>query len=251
METLNRTPNYLLTYDGNPKTDKSVKYGFLTAIMHLAPARLAGFEVCAHKTVGCESACLNTSGHGGINLDENGLNAVQIARIRRTKFMRRCPDEFRAMLKREIESHIRRANRRGLTPCFRLNGTSDMPFENFKFFGCRNVMEYYDTMQFYDYTKYPIGKRNIEIPNYHLTFSLAESNRANAVQAIRGNINVAAVFRALDGTLPATVSLGGSWRRVIDGDTHDLRFLDPVGSVIGLRAKGRAKLDTSGFVLDV
>lgn len=251
MDDLDLTPNYLLTHDGNPKTDKSIKYGYLTAIMHLAPARLAGFEVCAHKTTGCEAACLNTSGHGGINLDANGLNPVQRARIRRTRFMRRDPEGFARMLQREVETHLRRAKRHGLTPCFRLNGTSDLPFERKGFHGYRNIMEYYDTVQWYDYTKYPAHLRDTSVPNYHLTFSLAESNRVRAIEAIRADMNVAAVFRAPNGDLPATVSLGGRFRRVIDGDQHDLRFLDPAGSVVGLRAKGRAKQDTSGFVLDV
>ena len=43
----------------------------------------------------------------------------------------------------------------------------------------------------------------------------------------------------------------GEWlgRKVIDGDAHDLRFLDPEGVIVGLKAKGRAKKDTSGFVV--
>jgi hypothetical protein len=252
METLNDTPNYLLTFVGNPKTDKAIKYGYWTAIMHLAPARLSGAEVCAHATDGCRAACLNTSGHGGIGLDENGLNSVQIARIRRTRYLRNHRAEFFDMLGKEIDAHIRRCKREGLTPSIRLNGTSDLKFERMKFKDCNNIMEYYDDLQFYDYTKYPMHLRNTAIENYHLTFSLAESNRANAIDAIRNGTNVAAVLRVpRNGILPATVSLGGSWRKVVDGDAHDLRFLDPASAVVGLRAKGRAIKDTSGFVLDV
>ena len=36
---------------------------------------------------------------------------------------------------------------------------------------------------------------------------------------------------------------------VIDGDTHDMRFLDEPNKVVGLRAKGKAKTDDSGFVI--
>ena len=36
---------------------------------------------------------------------------------------------------------------------------------------------------------------------------------------------------------------------VINGDENDLRFLDPKGVVVGLTAKGKAKTDTSGFVV--
>jgi hypothetical protein len=35
----------------------------------------------------------------------------------------------------------------------------------------------------------------------------------------------------------------------INGDENDLRFLDPKGVVVGLTAKGKAKSDTSGFVV--
>ncbi len=46
-------------------------------------------------------------------------------------------------------------------------------------------------------------------------------------------------------------SLPAKWagRKVIDGDLHDLRFLDGRGRVVGLRAKGPARKDESGFVV--
>jgi hypothetical protein len=37
--------------------------------------------------------------------------------------------------------------------------------------------------------------------------------------------------------------------KVIDCDEHDLRFLDKKNTVIGLRAKGKAKKETNGFVI--
>jgi hypothetical protein len=36
---------------------------------------------------------------------------------------------------------------------------------------------------------------------------------------------------------------------VINGDADDLRFLDPAHVFVGLKGKGRAKQDTSGFVI--
>jgi len=36
---------------------------------------------------------------------------------------------------------------------------------------------------------------------------------------------------------------------VIDGTLTDLRFLDPKGVIVGLQAKGKAKKDTTGFVV--
>jgi len=101
--------------------------------------------------------------------------------------------------------------------------------------------------QFYDYTKnirralaYAAGQYPA---NYHLTFSRSESNADDVARALLAGVNVAVVFRK---ALPAT--WGG--RPVIDGDAHDLRFLDPRGVIVGLRAKGRAKRDVSGFVVD-
>jgi len=100
-------------------------------------------------------------------------------------------------------------------------------------------------VQFYDYTKIPRPYLRAR-GNYHVTFSLSESNSATAIDALKHGVNVAAVFHVKRGQpLPETF-LGAP---VIDGDLHDLRFLDGYrGAVIGLRAKGKAKRDTSGFV---
>lgn len=247
---LNITPRTLLTYN-NPKIAKGERHGIYTAVMHLAPHKLSGvMNVCAHATDGCAAACLNTAGRGGIGLDENGLNGIQVARIRRTRYFKRDPKGFKTMLAKEIDAHVRRAARHGMQPAVRLNGTSDLPWENIEFLGHENVMAAYPDVQFYDYTKVPVSKRRTDIPNYHLTFSLAESNRADAVAALNAGINVAAVFRTPKGAaLPSPYNLGG-FRRVIDGDATDARFTDTAGAIIGLRAKGSARYDKTGFVLD-
>jgi hypothetical protein len=60
--------------------------------------------------------------------------------------------------------------------------------------------------------------------------------------------NVAVVFSSKKGEdLPVT------WqgREVIDGDLHDLRFLDGKNKVVGLRAKGKARKDGSGFSVTI
>ena len=252
MYNLDEKPNYLLTVDGQPKTSKGEKRGYLTAVMHFAPHKLSGFNVCAHATVGCAAACLNTAGRGGINLDENGLNTIQAARIRRTRYFKRDKSGFMDMLKKEIDAHIRKAKRKNLVPVFRLNGTSDLPWERVRFHGHKNVFTAYPDMQFYDYTKIPVAKRDLTIPNYHLTFSLAESNRQDAIDAINAGINVAAVVRVKKSApIPSPFNFGGRYRAVVNGDETDLRFTDAPGAVVGLRAKGKAKTDTSGFVVDL
>jgi hypothetical protein len=242
---LDADPKYLLTLE-NPKTLKGRKDGYATAILHLAPSTMSGRNVCSHSD-GCEAPCLNTSGHGGIALDADGLNSVQVARIQRTRLFTRDRVTFMARLVREIEAHITRCAKLGLRPAVRLNGTSDIPWENVRCGDAPNVFARFPAVKFYDYTKYPVRlrRRAFGIENYSLTFSLGATNDVHARDAIAAGMNVAAVFAVKKGQpLPATYMD----RPVIDGDESDLRFTDPSGVIVGLRAKGRAIGDTSGFV---
>jgi hypothetical protein len=233
----NPTKMTLLT-TGNPKIAKGTVLGYLTNILHLAPYKLSGRNVCPMATAGCAAACLNTAGRGGIIKKGETTNQIQIARLARTDFFFNDREAFMGKLVKEITNAIKLAEKHELTPVFRLNGTSDIRWETIAVGGFRNVMEMFPNVQFYDYTK--IANRRDLPANYHLTFSLAESNLEDALLALAHGMNVAAVFR----TVPDTF-LGVS---VIDGDATDLRFLDKRGVVVGLKAKGKAKKDTSGFV---
>ena len=234
--------NETLLTTGNPKIEKGAKLGYLTHILHLAPSRLSGFNTCPMATAGCAAGCLNTAGRGGMFRKGETTNAIQTARIRKTVAFFEDRVAFMNKLVKEITSAIKRAEKLELTPVFRLNGTSDIRWENVpvtvgaKYFD--NIMLAFPSVQFYDYTK--IANRRDLPANYHLTFSLAESNDAQAVKALENGLNVAAVFR----TLPATF-MG---RKVVNGDDTDLRFLDEKNVIVGLKAKGRAKKDTTGFV---
>jgi hypothetical protein len=235
----------LLTIDGNPKVMKGNKLGYLTAILHLAPASLSGFNLCPHSTAGCRAACLNTAGRGGM-FPEGGTNTIQEARKRKSRDFKLNEDGFMRQLVKEVKAFVAKAGRKGLVPCVRLNGTSDILWEHVKLDG-KNMMEHFPTVQFYDYTKFP--SRRHGLPNYHLTFSLAEDNDAKACVALANGVNVAVVFKvARSKPLPATFTIGGQSFPVINGDETDLRFLDAKGSIVGLRAKGRARKDTTGFV---
>lgn len=251
---LDAYPKSLLT-TGNPKTAKGEGHGYLTAILHLAPHKLAGFNVCGYASKGCAAACLNTAGRGGIGLDADGLNMIQAARIQRTRLFKRDREAFLQAIAGEITRHVRRAAKHGLKPAVRLNGTSDLPWERFPLTlsgeTYLNVMAAFPNVTFYDYTKWPLNKRRPELaPGYSLTFSLCEDNDERAEAALQAGFNVAVVLDVRrSGDLPAIHTIGETTAQVIDGDSHDLRFLDPPGGVIvGLRAKGRAKRDTSGFV---
>ena len=249
----------MLTPDGyNPKTKKGRARGYATAILHLAPHKLSGANLCPDASAGCIAGCLNLAGHGGINLDALGLNAVQRARIARSVAMRTNRFAFKAILKRAIEEHIRRALRKGLIPVVRLNGTSDVPWEHYRLNDGRTVFETFPTIQFYDYTKSLeralANARGEHSANYHLTFSRSETNELDCerVLAAGGNVaivaNICTCKRACKHEFPEGLTYHG--RPVVNGDHDDLRFLDPrSGVVVGLKAKGPAKRDTSGFVV--
>lgn len=244
---------------GNPKTEKGEKLGYWTAVLHLAPATLSGFQTCPAATEGCKAACLNTAGRGGIA--KGGMvtydtlqagtrtNAVQEARIARTQFLFADRQAFLRQLKKEISAFIRKAERKGFTPAVRLNATSDIRWEAGAFhLDGKSIMDHFPTVQFYDYTKL-WNRRNLPA-NYHLTFSLADGNTDKAIAALGNGINVAAVFRS-KADVQGAIQWGFLGADVVDGDETDLRFLDPKGGVIvALYAKGNARKDTSGFVQD-
>jgi hypothetical protein len=248
---------FKLLTPGNPKTEKGEAQGYWTFILHLAPASLSGFNVCAMATQGCKAACLNTAGRGGI-MGGHGIlthddvargiqNTIQKARIRRTRRFFTERDAFMTDLVRDIAKAIGKARKAGFVPVFRLNGTSDIRWESVPACGKANIFAAFPTVQFYDYTKLP-NRRNVPA-NYHLTFSLADGNDAQATQALANGMNVAAVFRN-KATVSRVVDSGYMGRPVFIGDDSDLRFLDPRGHIIALYAKGNAKRDASGFVRD-
>jgi hypothetical protein len=233
---------------GNPKVLKGLKQGFNTYIMHLAPADLSGYETCPKRTAGCTSACLNTAGRGGMFKKGETTNAIQKARIRKTKMFFENRAQFMIDLVKDIELGIKQSAKKDLVPVFRLNGTSDLAFEKYevvrngKLF--RNIFAAFPEVQFYDYTKM-LNRKVTDIPNYQLTFSAADGNDNDVTKAVAQGYNVAVVFG-----LKKTEAMPESYlgRPVFNGDESDLRFLDPKGVVVGLYAKGKAKKDTSGFV---
>jgi hypothetical protein len=236
----------LLTINGDIKTKKGTKLGVLTGILYLAPFNLSGFQVSPKATEGCKAACLFTAGRGV-------YQQVQQSRIAKTRFFFEARDEFMATIVSNIEALIRKANRQNMIPAVRMNGTSDIAWEKIK---CirggkeyRSVMHAFPEVNFYDYTKVANRKGVADLPNYHLTFSLSENNDKDAHKALENGMNISVVFRVgRKGKLPT------KWNgiKVIDGDTTDVRFLDYKGGcVVGLRMKGRARKDTSGFVRSV
>jgi len=240
----------------NPKTAKGEGHGYVTHAMHLAPSDLSGYQACPMATAGCRAACLNTAGRGGIKPGHGVLSAdevaaghtnhIQAARIRRTQWFFEDRKAFMAQLVGEIQREVRKARKHGVEPVFRLNATSDIGWEKIRCerdgVSYRNIMQAFPDVTFYDYTKIPLRK----VPdNYHLTFSLAEDNDQQAALALANGMTVAVVFRK---QLPSEFWIGQVAADVINGDENDLRFEDAAGVIVGLKAKGNAKKDTSGFV---
>ena len=221
----------------NTKTMKGEKLGYRTYIMHLAPSTLSGYQVCPMASPGCATACLNLSGMGR-------FSNVQKARIAKTKWFFEDRGAFMFQLLKEIRSAIRSSQKAGLTPVFRLNGTSDIRWETISVFADgfwhANIMDAFPSVQFYDYTKIP-NRRDVP-SNYHLTFSRSEMNEEMALQVLSaGVMNVAVVFDELPNKWAGV--------KVVDGTETDLRFLDDRAVVVGLKANGKAKKDATGFTV--
>jgi hypothetical protein len=226
---------FKLLSTANPKIQKGTKLGYLSFILHLAPADLSGRETCPKRTAGCTAACLNTAGRGGMFKKGENTNMIQKARIRKTQLFFADRDSFMEQLFVDITKAIKFAERKGLIPVFRLNGTSDLSWEKYEVINGMNIFECFPNVQFYDYTKV-LGRKVKHLKNYHLTFSKADGNDADVAEALMQGMSVVAVYDKIPEGTPSA-------------DETDLRFLDPKGVMLGLKAKGKAKKDYSGFVI--
>ena len=225
---------------------KTAKNDLLSAILFLAPAEQnsKGINICPAADT-CKLPCLFTAGRGR-------FSDVQQARIARTELYIRDRQIFADLLLKEISKLYTKAVNIGAKVAVRLNGTSDLDFlAILKNRTGIDVLEAYGTtledsapgLVFYDYTKL-IGKvRKYAGTKYTLTFSYQPGNEADCIEALSLGCNVAAVFRK---ELPAAY-FGAP---VVDGDSSDIVMLEESGKVLGLKAKGPAKKDRSGFVID-
>ncbi len=149
-------------------------------------------------------------------------------------------------LRSDVGALVRKANREGLKPAVRLNGTSDLRWEQLPPF--HELCITFPGVRFYDYTKWPLSKR-WDLPcNYDLTYSRSGEEHHATLSAAFRRSRVAVVFNVRkDEPLPKR------WKghKVVDGDDHDLLFLRPRGCVVGVRAKGRARGSKSPFIVEV
>jgi hypothetical protein len=230
----------LLGIGNDAKTRKGTKFNVLTGILYMAPSDESGvMNTCPKASKGCRLACLYTAGRGA-------MTPVRNARINKTVRFWNDRETFIDQLIEDIQSLIKKAIKLNMIPAVRLNGTSDIAWEKIIHNG-KNIMEMFPNVTFYDYTKRfdrVVEFANKKFPtNYSLTFSRSENNQDEVNQAIKLGVNVAVVFDVVPKTYMNTI--------VIDGDEHDARFLDTKNSIVGLKAKGKAKKDLSGFVVNI
>ena len=237
MATFKKSKN-LLSISADSKTIKGEKIGYLTGILYLAPATVTKYNTCSMaKLAQCDKACLYSAGRGA-------FSNVQQSRIDKTLYFFEARDEFMLQLAANIAALIKKAEKLGLKPLVRLNGTSDIRWESVPFEYHANIMEAFPNVQFYDYTKDANRK---DIPtNYDLTFSYSgvDSFAPYVKKAQSKGMRMAVVFRK-ESTIP--VFFKGI--KVVSGDNSDVRHLDDQGVIVGLYAKGAAKHDTTGFVV--
>lgn len=233
----------LLSISSDSKTVKGEKLGFLTGILYLAPANTTKYNTCAMAIMAqCADACLYSAGRGA-------FNSVQTGRINKTIWFFEARDTFMIQLYKNIISLINKAKRMKLTPLIRLNGTSDIKWENVSFTingtFYNNIFEAFPDIAFYDYTK--LANRDNIPANYDLTFSysgvLQYQKHVNVARA--NGMRIAVVFRSV--SIIPTTFMG---LPVIGGDNSDIRHVEPKNTVVALYAKGAAKRDTTGFVVD-
>jgi ribosomal protein S18 len=235
IPTYKEVKNLLSDGKTNAKTSKNA---IKTYILYLAPSNLSGANVCPYASPGCILGCLNTSGMGV-------FSNVQLARINKTLIFKENRPKFYIQLAEELLKIHDKAIKQNIDIAIRLNGTSDIDHLNelIRHTGIDFLDTFYSNLKFYDYTKNPKIVSKYLNTNYKITFSRSEINDSQVDEVLKNGGNVAVVFK---NELPATYK----GYKVINGDESDLRYYDPKNVIVGLKAKGKAKKDISGFVIN-
>jgi hypothetical protein len=217
---------------------KTAKNNLETFILYMAPAdQVNGLNLCPFASPGCKASCLYSAGRGR-------FSNVQQSRINKSKFWGYNREAFYIQLANELLKIHDKAIKENKQIAIRLNGTSDIDHLNLlnRYSGIDFLETFYESLLFYDYTKNYNHVKKYLGTTYKITFSRSETNELDAYRILKDGGNVAIVFA---NELPET------WNGfpVINGDETDLRYFDPINVVVGLKAKGDAKKDVSGFVV--
>ena len=220
---------------------KTAKNSLETFILYLAPERQnsKGVNLCPKASKGCAAACLYTAGRGK-------FTNVKKSRINKSEYYISDKKTFINQLSKEIVKIAAKSIKQNKKIAIRLNGTSDQDFISIiKKYNNLDLLndKQFKNLVFYDYTAI-LGKIKKYInTNYSLTLSRKEDNEKEILEALKLGGNVAAVFRD---DLPTKYK----GYTVVNGDSSDLEMLYNKNVILGLKAKGDAKKDKSGFVID-
>lgn len=224
------TQTVLLTQpEGNPKSHKAAKFGYSQAILMLHSDRLevdtsslkteklfVTVVTCPHATHGddgCVANCIMYTGRGQGNPSTNPIIA---GRAKRTEWLALDPWTFIAQLVREMNLHVKRSKRLDLTPVFRLNGTSDLRWEQIVPW---LMAELYDPEEvvFLDYTKWPLRARSPRPSNYHLAKSVQASH--DTIDDVRKELRLGHISMICD---DPELLIEKYPKVYVDGDESDL-----------------------------
>ena len=234
----------------NSKLDKGNKYDFLNLGIQFAPSFISGFNVCSNASIECGMKCINFTGLGSKHmLNKNNIHMVLKARLIRTIIYFEYKEQFKKRVIKEINLYRNKVkklndnnvNDKEIKICIRLTVFSDIKWE--KTF--KEIFNIFNDLQFYDYTK--VLNRNIKhLNNYHLTISRNEINK-DVIKDIPNNKAYVFNIKRNDKMIEYYED-----KKVIDGDLHDLRFLDNKNVIVGLRYKGNDKdLNNNKFVINL
>jgi len=207
--------------------------GRLTAVVYLAPADLSGREVCVKRTPECTGGCLGKTAGCMV------MDSVKRAQVWKTALRFGAPDLYFTLLCIEIKALIKKAEKLGLAPRVRLDGTSDLG-------DAEKLCTLFTDCGFYEYTK--IARRAHRWldrhPNLRVALSFTGYNKTECIEYINmGGVVAVATDLTRHDAKPST-----HWGiNVINGDKHDDVSADPRGSIRMLSWRGpRTGLDVAG-----
>lgn len=226
MEMILGKNQYLLSVD-NTKSSLDKLFGYLSGIQYFDPSY--NEKVCQWKTPQCFALCLRKSGRLVFNKSQEVMR-------KRTELYYQDPSNYLERIEKELTKLEKSAEKKGLIPTARLNGTSDLDFSE--------LYDKFPNIQFREYTKgfdfyfEKQGKKK----NVHYVFSVSEkTTKEEILKVLKSGGQIAMVMKE-----KSKKYLGFP---VISGDDNDLTFLKPKGIVLALKPKGKARKATkNGFI---
>lgn len=255
------------------KADGSINHQMLSKFNLTADDLKEFVNACPMASKGCRAVCLADAGM-------MSYSSSTAAQVRRHLTWVKAPNSFLITVAVGLTKRAWSLAKKGYCYAARMNVTSDIDWENhsikvdqwladylnqylpkstkkIKAGTYANIMAMLPHIQFYDYTKVDpridhfmsgrLKSGKVFPKNYHLTWSMSESNRKKTLQVLlSGTTSVAVPFDTKRGqSLPETLTFVDTakenmphWTfKVIDADASDFRPMDPPGTIAGLRFK--------------